>query len=235
MLTTIVVVETMLLVLLSFLMVGMLRSHAEILRRLPASEDEDEAGSSASPIHVERSANGHGTGTGRIHGASEPAGGIPDHLPTPRPEVTPAHDIAGRTLDGASVVLSVTGAENTLVAFLSSGCLTCRTFWDGLQPSARRPLPSDPRVIVVTKDTQMESPARLRELASPDVPVVLSSAAWEAYGIPMSPYFLYVDGPSGEVRSEGAASSWEQVSSLLADAIDDEGHLRAEAASGSGG
>ena len=34
-LTVLVVIETLLLVLLAFVMVGLLRSHAEILRRLP--------------------------------------------------------------------------------------------------------------------------------------------------------------------------------------------------------
>ena len=235
MLTTIVVVETMLLVLLAFLMVGLLRSHAEILRRLPASEDaRARTAPGSQPIPLDRGTNGLGANGGGSHGAENRGSGIPDHLPAPRDEVTPAHDIAGRTLDGASVILSVTGGTNTLVAFLSSGCMTCRTFWEGLRPAVRRALPNDPRVIVVTKDSQMESPSRLRELASADIPLVLSSSAWEAYGIPMSPYFLYVDGASGEVRSEGAASSWEQVASLLADAIGDEEILRSEAASDAG-
>ena len=43
----------------------------------------------------------------------------------------------------------------------------------------------------------------------------------------MSPYFVMV-GADGEVRSEGAASSWEQVRSLLADAIADEAIARAQ-------
>jgi hypothetical protein len=33
---------------------------------------------------------------------------------------------------------------------------------------------------------------------------------------------VYVDGRTGAVRSEGAASSWEQVRSLLCDAMADE-------------
>jgi hypothetical protein len=212
MLTAIVIVETMLLLLMALVLVGLLRSHAEILRRLPEPDDARDA-----------------DGTGGVRETTsvervEPvrAGGIPDHLPAPRPEVTPAHEIAGRTLDGDAVVLSPAAGVDTLVAFLSSGCMTCRTFWDGLQPSVRRTLPGGARVIVVTKDAQLESPSRLRSLAPPDVPVVMSSSAWESYGIPMSPYFVYVDGASGRVRSEGAASAWDQVSSLLEDALADE-------------
>ena len=52
----------------------------------------------------------------------------------------------------------------------------------------------------------MESPSRLRDLAPADVPVVMSSQAWEDYGVTMSPYFVLV-GADGEVRGEGAASS----------------------------
>ena len=35
------------------------------------------------------------------------------------------------------------------------------------------------------------------------------------------PYFVHVDGASGEVRGEGTAAAWPQVVSLLRDAIDD--------------
>ena len=218
MLTAIVVVETMLLLLMALVMVGLLRSHAEILRRLPRPEDERDADATAGATQgPPESISFERRGADAVR-----AGGISDHLPAPRPEVTPAHEIAGRTLDGDAVVLSPAAGVDTLVAFLSSGCMTCRTFWDGLQPSVRRPLPGGGRIIVVTKDAQLESPSRLRSLAPPDVPVVMSSSAWESYSIPMSPYFVYVDGASGRVRSEGAASAWDQVSSLLEDALADE-------------
>ena len=222
MLTAIVVVETMLLLLLAALMVGLLRSHAEILRRLPAT---DEGSSHPQPVALGREPRG-APEAGAMRSAAARAATIPDHLPTPRAEVTPAHDIAGRTLEGDAVVVSPRTGVNTLIAFLSSGCMTCRTFWDGLQPEARRPLPGSPRIIVVTKDAQLESPSKLQSLAPPDVPVVLSSSAWEAYAIPMSPFFVYVDGETGDVRSEGAASAWDQVASLLGDAIADEEMLR---------
>ena len=68
----------------------------------------------------------------------------------------------------------------------------------------------------------MESPSRLQELAPSDIPVVMSSQAWDDYGVTLSPYFLFVGAWSGTVRSEGAASTWPQVRSLLADAIADE-------------
>ena len=39
----------------------------------------------------------------------------------------------------------------------------------------------------------------------------MTSEAWDDYGVPVSPYFVLVDGPSGRVVGEGAGTSWEQV------------------------
>jgi hypothetical protein len=202
-LTALVVVETMVLALLAAIVVALLRSHAEILRRLPELDEAPPAAPS-SPLLV----------------PDAPA--IPEHLPSPRRRPTEAHDVSGVTLDGDPVIVSMRSGTDTVVAFLSSGCLTCRTFWDGLRPSARQPLPGGARVVVVVKDPSFESPSKLRDLAPDDLTVVQSSAAWEDFGVAMSPYFCFVDGTSGAVRSEGSAMSWEQVASLLSDALLDE-------------
>ena len=204
MLVTVVIVETLVLALLSVIVVALLRSHAEILRRLPEREAETAERSHEEPIVLSDGPR------------------LPAHLPSPRRRATEAHDIAGTTPDGDAVAVSMAVGSNTVLAFLSTGCLTCRTFWDGLQPDVRMPLPGDARVVVVVKDPAFESPSKLRELAPPDVPVVQSSRAWEDFGIAMSPYFCFVDGATGDVRSEGAAMSWEQVASLLRDAMLDE-------------
>jgi hypothetical protein len=212
-LTAIVVVETIVLALLAVLVVSLLRSHAEVLRRLPAPDDEHEhdhapEGSTPVPIALE----------------GEPT--LPAHLPPPKRRATEAQDVAGTTLGGDHVVVSAASGSDTLFAFLSTGCLTCRTFWDGLQPGVRQPLPGDARVIVVVKDPAYESPSKLAGLAPPDVPVIQSSQAWEDFHVQMSPYFCFVDGGTGEVRSEGSAMSWDQVGSLLTDALFDEAALR---------
>ncbi len=211
--TAIVVTDTVLLVLLSLLVVGLLRSHAEILRRL-GHEDE------------EHGAHDHG----RREGASPNLQLI--DLPGPRDESPPATDIAGETPSGDAVKISVTGDRDTLVTFLSSGCLTCMDLWQGIRNQSD-PLPGDARVVIVTKGRAMESPSRLMDLAPDGVPVVMSQEAWESYAISMSPYFVHVDGRTGAVRSEGAATSWEQVRSLLRDALADEALARrAEAGPG---
>jgi len=204
--TAIVVTDTVLLVLLSLLVVGLLRSHAEILRRL-GHDDEEHAG------------HDHG----RREGASPNLQLI--DLPGPREKSPPAADIAGETPAGDAVKISVTGDRDRLVTFLSSGCLTCMDLWQGIRNQSE-PLPGDTRVVIVTKGRSMESPSRLMDLAPDGVPVVMSQEAWESYAIAMSPYFVHVDGRTGAVRSEGAASSWEQVRSLLRDALADEALAR---------
>jgi hypothetical protein len=208
-LEALVAVETVVIALLAVVVVGLLRSHAEILRRLPANDATEP------PAHREGM---------RPPGARPDVIEIPDHLPTPRGSQTEVVDIEGTTLDGTAVVMSPARTD-TLLAFLSSGCLTCRAFWDGMRSGASIPLPGETRLVVVVKDRDLESPARLRDLAPSDVPVVMSSKAWADYGVPMSPYFLFIASASGTVRSEGSAGSWEQVRSLLRDAIEDEALL----------
>jgi len=135
--------------------------------------------------------------------------------------VRDGHDVVGRTLTGDAVQVGL-GAEAppTLIAFLSSGCTVCRRFWDDLR-EGRRPaeLPAGMRLPAVTKDASEESPSRLRDLAGTDVPVIMSSAAWRDYGAPGSPYFVYLE--RGDVHGEGSASTWQQIGSLLRDAIAD--------------
>jgi hypothetical protein len=191
--TVLVATETLLLVLLAVLVAGLLRSHAEILRRLGPPPEADAAGADAA-------------------------------LPAPprRGAAVPASDIAGTSLEGAPVQVGMRpGGPSTLLAFLSSGCHSCRSFWESLGSESAPGVPGGARLVAVTKDRDRESPARLRELAPAAVPVVMSSAAWRDYEVPTSPYFVYVDGASGEVHGEGAASGWDQVASLLRDALDD--------------
>ena len=207
-LTALVIIETIVLALLTVVVVSLLRSHAELLRRLPAP-DED----------------AHDHQHGHAHGANVPIERAPtpsSTLPAPKRQASEAHDVVGSTLGGDQVVVSAASGTDTLFAFLSTGCLTCQTFWDGLRPGTRTPMPRRTRIVVVVKDPAFESPSKLAALAPPDIPVVQSSAAWEDFGVQMSPYFCFVDGTSGEVRSEGAAMNWDQVASLLTDALHDE-------------
>ncbi len=185
-------IETVLLVVVGLLLVGVLRSHAELLRRLDSGQQPTPAG----PRLVE---------------------GLPE---PPSRDAAEAFDVAGTTLAGDAVKVAVAGASgSTLLAFLSSGCLSCGAFWEAFGSGVE--VPGGARVVIVTKDTAFESPSKLLELAPDGVPVVMSSEAWERYGVAGSPYFVLADGPSGRVRGEGTATSWPQVASLLRDAITD--------------
>jgi hypothetical protein len=122
-----------------------------------------------------------------------------------------------------AVIVPVVGVQHrTLLAFLSSGCLTCRTFWQALDdPAAVDIVGDDVRVVIVAKDASEESVSELRKLAPTDVPVVLASDVWRAYDVPGSPYFVLVDGRERRVLGEGTGVSWEQVCTLMLQAAAD--------------
>jgi hypothetical protein len=191
--TILVAVETLLLVLLSLVVVGLLRSHAEILRRLGPPEGGELDSDVLAP-------------------------GLPD--PPSRQGLGRAPQISGMTLGGDGVQLGTGTGRPRLLAFLSSGCLTCEGFWETFSQPDPPAIPGGAQLAVVTKDASHESPSRLRELAGDALEVVMSSAAWQQFDVPTSPYFVYV-GADGMVLGEGAASSWQQVASLLRDAIGD--------------
>lgn len=189
--------ETLLLVALTFLVVGLLRSHAEILRRIGPGP------AGGSPARDEFAAESL----------------IPP--PERRADLRPGRDIAGLTpsRDALKVALDE-GSPPTLLAFLSSGCGVCDRFWQDLASDSRlAELPREIRLVAVTKGLHEESPSRIRELAPETLQVVMSSEAWRDYRAPAAPYFVYLE--HGQVRGEGSASSWMGIASLLRDAIDD--------------
>lgn len=101
--TVIVSIETVLLVLLIVLVAALLRSHAEILRRLGPDGAVDR-GRAPSSLPAPRS-------------------GLPADAAAP--------DLAGVTPTGDAIQLSFEGPA-TLLAFLSTGCTGCAGFWETL-------------------------------------------------------------------------------------------------------
>lgn len=182
---------------LAVLVVGLLRSHAAVLRRLHELGVGDEVRTDGLPLVA------------------------PDVVaPTGEPTGRAATDLAGVAPDGATVAVAVAGVRHdTVVAFLSTSCATCEVFWEDFRSGVD--LPSGTRLVIVAKGPDHESPAELVALAPDTVPVIMSSGAWEDYGVPGSPYVLYVDGPSGRIRGEGTGGSWEHVAKLLAQATGD--------------
>jgi len=201
-----VIGEGIVLLLLALLVAGLLRSHAEILRAL------HDLGASVEPGDKGTRAATRTTSTG----TTVPAG-----------DAT-AHDVVGLDLTGSTAAVSVVGAKHdTFLAFLSTGCSTCQPFWDAFRDGVT--LPGASRLVVVVQDEESES--RLRSLAGPHLEVIASSAAWDSYGVPGSPHFVYVDGRSGRVTGEGTGPDWPSVRALLTQAADDRA-ARAAAAAG---
>lgn len=185
--TALMVVMGLAILLLAVLVVGLLRSHAEILRAL------------------------HKLGVGEDFDHShEPA-----MTPRERFNDNAPSDLSGVTLRGSSVHIGVSGNESrTLLAFLSTGCNACVGLWEDLAQDPTAGITAA-RLVVVAKGPEEESQSRLQAMAPPDVTVVQSTEAWQDYGVPVTPYFVLVDGPTGSVIGEGSAPSWGQVLSLM--------------------
>ena len=192
----VVAVQAVAIVLLGILVVGLLRSHAEILRKL------HELGAGLDP---------------------DAASGVTSAVPAPvRRTASTGFDLSGTTPGDEAVRVGVVGArQSTLLAFLSSGCQTCGGFWETFAATDRLAVPGGARLVVVTKGPEAESESRIRELSPPAVPVVMSTEAWLEYKVPATPYFVYVDGPTGRIVGEGSAQTWDHVRSLWSQALAD--------------
>ncbi len=197
--TALVVILAVVVALLVVLVAGLLRSHAEILVTL------------------------HDAGLGRD---AETDRGLPNRsgLAPSRPTTGPspeASDLAGVTLAGDAIAVGILGAPTpTLLAFLSSGCLTCREFWEAFA-DPKLDVPGDARLVVVTMGPEDESVSALLRLAPSDALVVMSTAAWEAYEVEGSPYFVFVDGIGGSVVGEGTATNWDRVREMVTESVDE--------------
>lgn len=211
-----VIIEGVVLLVVVVLVVGLLRSHAEILRRL------HELGAGI----YDEAAPAAGAGvTSSVALTDRPEIRTRPGVPEPREGETPARDVAGTTPDGGARSLTVVGAGHaTLLAFLSSGCGTCLDFWRAFAEGEADRLPGrDTRLVIVTKGPEAESSSAVQGLAPAGVTTLMSSAAYDDYAVPVSPYFILVDGPTGQVIGEGAAGTWAQVVNLLGQAAADAG------------
>jgi hypothetical protein len=228
-LTAVVVAEGVTILLLGLVVLGLLRSHALILRAL----HDLGAGLDLEREATEDSAGAGGGTGGGSGGASGPPGPVPVELergvvPATRRAGPASHDVVGTTLDGAETTVSVREpGGSTLLAFLTTGCSVCATFWEAFTAPEPPGIPGSARLVVVAKGPQDESPAVLRRLARDRLEVVQSSGAWTDYDVPGSPYFILVE--SGSVTGEGSATTWPQVRDLLAQAVEEAAEARAAA------
>lgn len=207
--TAVVVGLVLVTALLSVLVVGLLKSHGEILRAL----HDLGAGLDGEPRGTFRAVSTEPVESAR---ASERSGPSTSPLPA-------AVDLSGTTPDGAVASVAVQGVEHqTLLCFLTTGCDMCHGFWDALaDPAARNALGAGMRVVAVTQDERTEMRSAVLRLAPPDVTTIMSTEAWDAYNVPVAPFFVLVDGPSGRVVGEGAAPAFEQLVDLLGRAAAD--------------
>ena len=227
--TALVVGLTVAVALLGVLVAGLLRANAEVVRAL------HQMGVDLSPTSP--------AGPAGPNGPAQPAGPAAVTLgvrPTPgRPDAADVIDLAGLTPQGDAISLAVSGVRHdTLVGFLTSGCQTCRGFWDAFRHGSPD-VPGGARLVVVTRGPEAESPGTIAGLAGAErdaVPIVMSSEAWEHYDIPYAPYFVYISGPRGRVVGEGVAAGWAEVRTLVANAVaDGAGRARPPCRSATGG
>ncbi len=136
--TTIVIVAGGALLALTWLfLVAVLRSHAEILRRLHALENR--------------------LGSDGFTLGDEPEARVDPRAAYARSAGAQAPDIVGETLAGDVVKLALgPGAPRTLLAFLSTGCSVCGSLWEELRTGG--PVAPGLRIVVVTKGSDRESP-----------------------------------------------------------------------------
>jgi hypothetical protein len=216
-----ILVESALLVLALAFLLALLRSHAEILRRLHALEPT----AAGLPRHSP-SAPGPGSAGARSLAAGPSSTPWPGSAGGDGASGTAPGELVGQTLDGDAVKLSFqTGAPRTLLAFLSSGCGACHGLWEGLRAGVA--LPGAIRLVIVTKGSERESPSRLRALAAQDHEVVMSTSAWEAFGVSATPHFALIDSADARILGRGTATSWQQILSLVGDAERDSSLARA--------
>jgi hypothetical protein len=193
--TAIVVIEAIVILLLLILMAGLLKSHAEILRQLDRlGVGEDVPDGNMSPAWK---------GTGM--------------------EKAPTTQLSGVDPQGSARVVTLGhGRGSTLIAFLSSSCASCQVFWEKLNGDYELPTP-DTRVVIVTKGAGSESPSRISELAPKGLPLVMSDDTWDLFRVPLTPYFLLVDGDA-RVLGEGSATTWDHLLGLFRRSVADAEH-----------
>lgn len=220
--TALVVLLAVVVLLLTILVVGLLRSYGEVLRRL------HEAGIGVDG-QVPAAARGTATSASAVEEAADIARRLDAGVAPPRqgvdesflPEVV---DVAGVTPDGDAVGVGLRSSGRvTMLAFLSSGCGTCAGFWAALRAGEGLAVNGqDVRLVVVTGGPRNEQPAVVASLAGPDLVVVMSDEAWQHYAVPATPYFVLVDGGQG-ILGEGSAMGWSQLVGLLERAVRERG------------
>ncbi len=192
--------------LLAILVFGLLRSHADILRRLESIG----AGTDLGP-------EGHAHENElRLNVGAKPGRATPD--------------LVGIDPSGDPVAISTeVGVDPLLIAFLSTTCSSCSVFWENLDGSERYFGGRKHRVVIATLGADEESPSRAASLRKGSADVVMTSQGWEDFEVPGAPYFVMVD-PGKGVIGEGSAMTFSALEEFLADSENDQTWDRKRAA-----
>ncbi len=193
--TGIVVALGVLVFFLGVLVVALLKSHAEILRRL------DRLGMRLDlPEHESHI----------------------DFTPRSNADSVGVADLVGSDPDGNPMTMSMrVGSEPVLLAFLSTSCSSCTPFWERIDDSVLRMAGRHVRAAIVTLGPEEESPTRAAALRTGAADVMMSSSGWSSYAVPGAPYFALVDTKARTVLGEGTATTFEALQQFVVDALND--------------
>lgn len=199
--TAAIVVLAAAVVLLAVLVIGLLRSQAQVVDVLEeltgGASPEDRDGERPSEPEASRSDRRRTRRAGRER-ASRTGWDAPD--------------IVGESPRGDRLRLGVSEAPRVLLVFLTSSCRSCENLWDALSAGRGHDLPGRPIVAVVTPSPATEDRQRVTELAGKGAAVIMSSDGWQDYGVTGSSFVVVVEG--GKVRGEGPVDSWQELAGL---------------------
>lgn len=124
--------------------------------------------------------------------------------------------LVGTDPNGRALVIDLAYAgDHTLLAFLTSSCVTCRRLWGELGAELSARLPPGTDVLIVTEDGADERAAAVRDLAPRDVPVLMSSVTWRSYRVSAAPFFALVEGATGRVVIAGTAANGAEILAMV--------------------
>jgi len=203
---------TLVVALLTLFVLGLLRSHAELLRAVNDLK--------ADPTHDH---------DGSDHNGSASRHQMPDGV-VPAPDQIPQRTIerlTGIDADLREIEIDLTDVSDPyiLLSFISTTCLTCMDIWrdiieTGVEAERIEAGDSSAAVFIVLKGREEENLGKARALAEETpVPVLFSAQAWDVLDVPGSPYFTLIDAGSGSVVGAGSAQSWHQLRSLASDGM----------------
>lgn len=197
--TVILVILALAILFLGMLVVGLLRSHGEILSTLAEMGYDPEHAPGDAPQNRAPSSTEHNHTTASV-----------------------VEGVSGLTPDGESLAISLRGGEGlALLSFLSGSCSTCDVFWSGLDRPENALGVDGLRPIVVTLGPEEESPTRIASHANSRVPVVMSTETWDTLGVPGAPHFALVDMRTGSILGEGTSNTVESLGDFVRDSLDD--------------